>query len=148
MLLTMPLKPAVPFLSVLASRIRSSSSWNTMSTPWYASAAEISKKPQSADRARSRPSSLDTARLCCRSRLFPTMRSGAELESFCCACRMCWTCCLTTLKLARSQMLYTRMKPSDHCSCRSLMVPTSSAFCQRWEQDIKSGAVPLRSLCK
>lgn len=105
MLLTIPLNPAGPFLSALASRMSSNSSWNTISTPWYVSAAETSKNPQSAESASSRPSSLDTVRLCWRSLLFPTIMIWVVLASFCLACRMHCTCCRTTLKLARSQML-------------------------------------------
>lgn len=105
MLLTIPLNPAGPFLRALASRMSSNSSWNTISTPWYVSAAETSKNPQSVESASSRPSSLDTVRRCWRSLLFPTIMIWAVLASFCLACRMHCTCCRTTLKLARSQML-------------------------------------------
>ena len=125
MLLTMPLMP--PFLRALASLIRSNSSWNTSRTPWYASAADISKKPQSADKARSRPSSLETVRWCWRSRLLPTIMMGETPEVFF-ACLMRCTCCRTTSKLEVSHMLYTRIKPSAHCNCFSVIDSVVSQF--------------------
>lgn len=103
-LLTISLIPTTPLFSAFDSLMSSSSSWNTSITPWYVSAADISKKLQSADKANSRPSSLDTVRWCWRSRLFPTIIIGALADIFL-DCLMSCTCCRTTSKLERSQML-------------------------------------------
>lgn len=100
---TIPRTPAKLFLSARFSLTRSTSWWNTSRTPWYVSAADTSKKAQCWDRASSLPSSPETLRWLLRSRLFPTMTTGADdsflLRRICCSCRR------TTSKLRRSQIL-------------------------------------------
>lgn len=118
--LTIPIIPATPFLTPLVPFMSSCSPRKTCRTPWYASAAETSKKPQSAESASCRPSSLETTRRCCRSRLLPTTTMGTEVleeeDSFWISANCCWT----TSKLAWSQMLYTSTMPSAQRSCSSV----------------------------
>lgn len=102
-LLTIPRTPAMLFLIARVSFTRSTRRWNTSRTPWYVSAADTSKKPQCWDRASSRPSSPETLRCRCRSRLFATMMMGTE-DGFLLR-RICCSCCWTTSKLLRSHML-------------------------------------------
>lgn len=73
---TIPRRPTAFLVALRVSRTMSRSSWKTTQVPWYVSAAEISKKPELVERARSRPSSLEIVLRCCRSRLFPTKSMG------------------------------------------------------------------------